>query len=103
MSTSSSSTGNTAGRAPIAAPRCYIDLAELFDSYGLCDVNYRDPSSDQSPLTAAVSRASHPGIHIFVRWLLDRGADRRVDAADEVNPLQIAKRRQDDSLVSMLR
>ena len=89
-------------KAPIAAPECYIDLAELFDSYGLCDVNYRDPSSDHSPLTAAVSRASHPGIRIFVRWLLDRGADRRVDAADEVNPLQIAKRYEDNSLVALL-
>ena len=90
-------------KAPIAAPDCYIDLAELFDSYGLCDVNYRDPSSDHSPLTAAVARASHPGVKIFVRWLLDNGADRRVDAADEVNPLQIAKRCEDDSLVAMLR
>ena len=90
-------------KAPIAAPECYIDLAELFDSYGLCDVNYRDPSSDHSPLTAAVARASHPGVKIFVRWLLDNGADRRVDAADEVNPLQIAKRCEDDSLVAMLR
>ena len=65
--------------------------------------SYRDPNSDHSPLTAAVSRASHPGIKIFVRWLLDHGADRRVDAADEVNPLQIAKRSEDNSLVAMLR
>ena len=89
-------------RAPIAAPECYIDLAELFVSYGLGDVNYRDPNSDHSPLTAAVSRASHPGIKIFVRWLLDHGADRRVDAADEVNPLQIAINQDDDSLAAML-
>lgn len=89
-------------RAEIATPDCYIDLAELFDSFGLCDVNYLDPDSGQSPLTAAVSRAAHPGIEVFVRWLLEQGADRRIGHPDDVNPLQIAMKQGDAVLIEML-
>ena len=78
-------------RADIARPECYIDLAELFVSWGCDDVNYRDPETGHSPLSAAVKRGHHPGIATYVRWLLDRGADLRGSDPDDLNPRAIAK------------
>ena len=62
-------------RAEIAKPECFVDLAELFVSWGFRDVNYRHPKSGLSPLSAAVKRGHHPGIAIYVQWLIDNGAE----------------------------
>ena len=78
-------------RADIAEPECYIDLAELFVSWGFDDINHIDRKTKHSPLSAAVKRGHHPGIATYVRWLLDKGADLRVSDPDEVNPIAIAK------------
>lgn len=77
-------------RAAIAKPECYIDLAELFVSWGFDDINFRDPKSRHSPLSAAIERGQHPGITTYIRWLLDQGAEVRESAPDEVNPIAIA-------------
>ncbi len=85
--------GNNYGyRAAIAKPECFIDLAELFVSWGFDDIEYRDPNSNHSPLSAAVERGS-PGIATYVRWLVQRGADLRKSDPDEVNPLAIATKK----------
>ncbi|MGI9516115.1 MAG: ankyrin repeat domain-containing protein [Pirellulaceae bacterium] len=81
---------NYGHRADIAKPECYIDLAELFVSWGFNDINFRDPKTGHSPLSAAVKRGHHPGIATYIRWLLDHGADLRESDPDEVNPKAIA-------------
>ena len=78
-------------RAAIAEPECYVDLAGLLMSWGLCDIEYRDPANGHSPLSAAVKRGHHPGIATFIRWLLENGADLRKSDPDPVNPLAIAR------------
>ena len=89
-------------RAQIAEPECYIDLAELMVSWGFDDINFRDPESGHSPLSAAVNRGHHPGIVTFIKWLLERGADLRQSAPDEINPVAIAKERKLDEIVTLL-
>ncbi|MEM8678818.1 MAG: hypothetical protein AAGF97_05605 [Planctomycetota bacterium] len=79
-------------RAAIAGPECYIDLAELFVSWGLGDIEYRDPQTGHSPLSAAVKRGTHPGILTYIRWLVERGAELRASDPDEVNPKRIAQK-----------
>jgi hypothetical protein len=77
-------------RAEIATPECYVDLAELFVSWGLGDINYCDPKTGHSPLSASVNRGHHPGIATYIQWLLDHGADLRESERDELNPIAIA-------------
>ena len=89
-------------RAAIAEPKCYIDLAELFVSWGLDDLEYRDPKTNHSPLSAAVKRGTHPGIITYIQWLLERGADLRESAADEVSPKQIAKEKELNEICELL-
>ena len=89
-------------RAEIAKPECYIDLAELLVAWGFDDIEYRDPESDHSPLSAAVKRGHHPGIATFIKWLLERGADIRKSDPNEVNPIAIAKEKKLDDILELL-
>ncbi|MFK7817429.1 MAG: hypothetical protein AB8G99_01815 [Planctomycetaceae bacterium] len=89
-------------RAEIAEPECYVDLAELFVSYGFNDIEYRDPKSDHSPLSAATKRGHHPGIGTYIEWLLDKGADLRLSAPDDVNPIALAKEKGFDEILQLL-
>lgn len=89
-------------RAAIAEPECYLDLAELFDSWGLDDIEHRDPKTNHSPLSAAVKRGRHPGITTYIRWLLEKGADLRESDPDEVNPKKIARERELDGIPELL-
>lgn len=89
-------------RADIAKPECYIDLVELFVSWGLGDINHRDPKTGHSPLSAAVKRGHHPGITTYIGWLLDHGADLRESDPDEVNPKAIAVEKGHDEIRLML-
>ena len=77
-------------RAAIAGPECYIDLAELFVSWGFDNLEHRDPKTDHSPLTRAIERGHHPGITAYITWLLERGADMRENDRPEVNARAIA-------------
>lgn len=89
-------------RASIATPECYIDLAELFVSWGFTDVEHRDPDTNHSPLTAAVTRGHHPGITTYIRWLLERGVDLRESDAEELNPIAIARKKHLDTTLALL-
>lgn len=89
-------------RADIAEPQCYVDLAELFISWGLGDVNYQDPQTGHTPLSAAVLRGHHPGISAYIQWLLDHGADLRQSAAEAVNPRAIAAAKGLDEIQQLL-
>ena len=89
-------------KADIVKPECYIDLAELFVSWGFNDVSYVDPKSNHSPLTAAIGRGKHPGIHVFIQWLVERGADLRESETDNRNPLAMARERGFDGIVRLL-
>jgi len=89
-------------RAAIAKPECYIDLAELFVSWGFDDINFHDPKSGHSPLTAAIERGNHPGITTYIQWLLDQGADLRETAPNEVNPIAIARSKGYEEIVQLL-
>ena len=89
-------------RAEIAKPECYIDLAELFVSWGFRDINHRDPETGHSPLSAVIKRGHHPGIATYVRWLLENGAELREADPDEVNPKAIAKDKGHDELSVLL-
>lgn len=82
-------------RAEIAKPECYVDLAELFVSWGFRDVNYRHSKSGLSPLSAAVNRGHHPGIMVYVQWLIDNGAE----IGDAVS---IAQEKGNDELLKLL-
>ena len=90
-------------RAEIVKPECYVELAELFVSYGFCDINFRDPESNHSPLSAAVKRGKHPGIATYIQWLLENGADLR-EAEDDptVNPLVLARENGLDNILQIL-
>ncbi len=90
-------------RAPIAAPDCYIDLAQLFTSFGLADVNYQHPEPLESPLLAAVKRGHHPGISVFIEWLLEEGADMCPDSTAEMSAIEIAKERGYEEIANMLK
>jgi len=89
-------------RADIAQPECYIDLAELFVSRGLGDINYRDPNTNHSTLSAAVKRGHHPGIGTYVQWLLENGANLRESDPAEVNPIAIAAEKGFDEIRQLL-
>ncbi len=89
-------------RAAIAEPECYVDLAELFVSWGIEDIEHRDPQTDHSPLSAAVKRGHHPGIATYIRWLLERGADLRKSAPSSVNPIAIAKEKSLEEIHELL-
>jgi|GEM_PF-5433155 len=78
-------------RADIAKPESFVDLAELFVSWGFDEINHVDAETKHSPLSAAVKRGHHPGVATYVQWLLDKGADLRSSDPDNVNPLAIAK------------
>ena len=89
-------------RAAIAKPECYIDLAELFVSWGFDDINFHDPKSGHSPLSAAIERGNHPGITTYIQWLLDQGADLRETAPHKVNPIAIARSKGYEEVVRLL-
>ena len=89
-------------RADIAKPECYIDLADLFVSWGFDDINYRHSKTGHSPLSAAVKRGHHPGIATYIRWLLDKGADLRESDPDDVNTKAIALKKGHDEIRQML-
>ena len=89
-------------RAEIAKPECYIDLAELFVSWGFDNIEQRDPNSNHSPLSKAVARGKHPGITTYIRWLLEKGADLRQSDSDEVNPIAIARENEFDEIRKLL-
>lgn len=88
-------------RADIAKPECYVDLAELFVSWGFDNIEHRD-EKNHSPLSAAVKRGHHPGIATYIQWLLDKGADLRAADPDEVNPTSIAKEKGHDEILALL-
>lgn len=90
-------------RAEIAAPECYVDLAELFVSWGFGDIDYRDPKSGHSALSAAVNRGHHPGIGTYIQWLLDQGADLRESDSDDVNPIAIAHKKGLEDILHILK
>ena len=89
-------------RAEIAKPECYVDLAELFIAWGFNDINYRHPTTNHSPLSAAVKRGHHPGIATYIEWLLDKGADLREPAPAEVNPISLAKEKGHTEILTLL-
>ena len=93
---------NYGHRAEIAKPECYIDLAELFVSWGFENIEYRDPKSIHSPLSAAVNRGHHPGIATYIRWLLEKGADLRESNPEEVNPIAITREKGHDEILQLL-
>ncbi len=80
-------------KADIVKPECYVDLAELFVEWGFDDINYIDPKTQHSPLTAAVKRGNHPGITTYIHWLLEKGADLRASEPGEMNPKTVAEER----------
>ena len=90
-------------RAEIAKPESYVDLAELFVSWGLGVIEYRDPKSNHSPLSAVVNRGSHPGTATYARWLLENGADLRQSDPADVNPIAIAKAKGLDEIGELLK
>lgn len=77
-------------RAEIAKPECYIDLADLFVAWGFDEVNYIDPQTGHSAISAAVKRGHHPGTITYIQWLINNGADLRESAPPEVNPKALA-------------
>ena len=89
-------------RAETAKPECYIDLAELFVAWGFDDIDYRDPKSGHSPLSAAVKRGNQPGITTYIRWLLEKGADLRKSDPDETNPMAIALQKEISEIRELL-
>ena len=50
-----------------------IELSELFIRYGFTDVNRLDPESKETALGQARSRADHPGLSEFARYLVSLG------------------------------
>lgn len=89
-------------KAEIVEPECYVDLAELFVAWGFGEIDYRDPESGHSPLSAAVKRGHHPGIGVYIQWLVDRGADLREGEVDELNPRVIARESGLDEIARIL-
>ena len=89
-------------RAKIAEPECYVDLAELFHHWGKGGINFQCADSGHSPLSAAVKRGHHPGISIYVQWLLDNGADLRESDTADVNPIEIAKSKGNAQILEIL-
>jgi hypothetical protein len=65
----------------------------LFVEWGFDDINYIDPKTQHSPLTAAVKRGNHPGITTYIHWLLEKGADLRASEPGEMNPKTVAEER----------
>ena len=90
-------------RAKIAYPECYIDLAELFLSYGLANVNFQDSKSGETPLIAAIKRGNHPGISVFIKWLLKNGADINVGFINVRKALEVAEEMGFLNIVQMLK
>ncbi len=93
--------GNYGYRAEIAPPECYVDLADLFVEWGFNEIEYRSDKG-HSALSAAVDRGSHPGVAVYVRWLVENGADIRKLDPDEVNPISIAKEKGLDEIREIL-
>lgn len=89
-------------RAEIAKPESYIDLAELFVSWGFDDINFQYPEDNHSPLSSAVKRGHHPGIATYIQWLVEKGAELRESAPDEVNPKAIAREKGFDEILRIL-
>ena len=75
MATSFTWHANYGYRAETASPECYLDLAELFVSWGFRDDNFVHPKTGHSTLSAAVHRGNQPGIAVYVNWLLENGAE----------------------------
>lgn len=90
-------------RAKISDPECYIDLAELFLSYGLANVNFQDSKSGETPLIAAIKRGNHPGISVFIKWLLKNGADINVGFINVRKALEVAEEMGFLNIVQMLK
>ena len=89
-------------RANIAKPECYVDLAKLFVDWGFNDINFEDPKTGHSPLSAAVERGHHPGIMTYIEWLLKNGSDLRTEAVDDNNPLKIAETKGHQAIAELL-
>ncbi|MFK7769709.1 MAG: ankyrin repeat domain-containing protein [Mariniblastus sp.] len=89
-------------KAEIAKPECYIDLAELFMEHGFRNIDYRDPQKKLSTLAAAVNRGHHPGMAIYVKYLIDQGADLCACDPEKTNPLAIAKQKELAEIIEML-
>jgi len=87
-------------RAEIAAPECYSDLAELFLDWGFNGINYHDPKTGHTPLSAAVDRGHHPGILTYIKWLLKMGA--KVTPSNSFNPIEIARNKGFDEIFTLL-
>ena len=90
-------------RAEIAKPECYVDLADLFVDWGFSDINFVDPKTGHSPLSAAVMRGHHPGILAYIKWLLSNGADVRAEAPVELNPLKVAIEKGHQGIAQLLK
>ena len=89
-------------RASIADPECYINLGELFWSYELVDVNSRPPNCTDTPLTAAIRRGNHPGISVFIEWLLQKGANSEIKCRNGRKPIEIAEEMNNQEIVRIL-
>ena len=50
-----------------------------------------------------MKRGHHPGISVFIEWLLEEGADMCPDSTAEMSAIEIAKERGYEEIANMLK